>query len=129
MAQLGNKLGSKRTRLAQKALPFLLAPSAVEHQVYILDDLLCERLFQTAPRDHQKNVGGKGGVPKKIPKSINCNTFHHHIEIIWKLKGFTLVENGPPAEAAPCIADFGLENPCAGSATNINRETKPKQPT
>ena len=49
--------------------------------------------------------------------------------VIWKLKGFTLVEGGPPAEAAPCIADLGLEIPCAGSATNINQETKPKQPT
>ena len=68
VAQLGNKLGSKCTHLAQKAAPFLLAPSAVEHQVEILDEFLRERLFQTAPRDHQKNVGGKGGVPKNTPK-------------------------------------------------------------
>ena len=42
---------------------------------------------------------------------------------------FTLVEGGLPAEAAPCIADLDFASPYAGSATNINRETKPKQPT
>ena len=52
VAQLGTMLGSKCAHWAQKAPPFLSAPSAVEHQVQILGESLCERLFQTAPRDH-----------------------------------------------------------------------------